>query len=71
MAAHIKVKTPEDEAVHIDAPFGVTYTLCGLETAGDMGLGIEEGVGTRQKVTCKHCIEIVMFCKKVKRSELK
>lgn len=71
MAAHIKIKTPEDEAVHIDAPFGVTYTLCGLETAGDSGLGIEGGVITKEKITCKHCKAIVIFCKKVKLSEFK
>ncbi len=70
MAFHIKVKTPENELVHIDAPFGVTYTLCGLETAGDMGLGIEEGVITSEKVNCRHCINITMFCKKIKKSEI-
>jgi len=70
MAAHIKIKTPEDFAVHIDAPFGVDYTLCGLETSGDSGLGILAGVPTRERVNCVTCIRIVLFCKKVKAAEL-
>lgn len=71
MADHIKIKTPEDEKVHIDAPFGVHYTLCGLETAGDSVLGISAGNYTREKVTCETCADIVRFCKTIKASELK
>jgi len=33
-------------------------------------MGIEEGVYTKEKVTCSHCIEIVLFCRQVKLSEL-
>lgn len=67
---HIKINTPENNDVHIDAPFGVTYTLCGLETAGDDQLGIEVGIPTNAKVTCRTCIGMVLFCKKIRLTEL-
>ncbi len=70
MARHLKIKTPENEHVHLDAVFGITYTLCGLETAGDSVLGIEEAVETKEKIDCQHCAAIVKFCKTIKLSEI-
>ena len=71
MAIRVKVKTPENEHVHFESMLGVTYTLCGLETAGDSMLGIGKAVKTKEKVNCPHCTVIVKFCKKIKMSELK
>jgi len=65
----IKINTPENNDVHFDGPVGVTYTLCGLETAGDVGLGIDECTQTNDKVSCRTCITIVEFCKKIRKSE--
>lgn len=69
MARHLKIKTEEDHKIHLGAVFGVTYTLCGLETAGDSGLGIEEATITKEPINCHHCIGIVKFCKTIKPSE--
>lgn len=70
MALHLKIKTPENEHVHIAGVLGITYTLCGLETAGDFGLGIDEAVETKEKIDCPHCARIVKFCKTIKLSEI-
>jgi hypothetical protein len=48
---------------------GNTYTLCGLETSGDSDLNLKESVITSKKVNCKHCIAIVLLCKKIRSTE--
>ena len=70
MALKIKIKTEYDNLVHIDM-LANTYTLCGLETAGDEGIGIETGVRTNEKINCEDCIRIINICKSVKSNEIK
>ena len=50
MANHIEIKTETDTFVHIEAPFGVDYTLCGLETCGDTWLKIKPGKITQKSI---------------------
>lgn len=71
MARHIQIKTLTETDVHLDAVYGADYTLCGLESGGDRGLSIEEGIVVKKKVTCEMCIGIVKFCKTIKATELK
>lgn len=46
------------------------YTLCGLSLDGDTGT-TGAFKATKQKVNCKHCIEIIEYCKKIKKTEYK
>lgn len=70
MAVRIKIKTWEGAKTHFDfAEGGQNYTLCGLETTGDEGLGIQEPITVKRKVNCSRCIQIVKFCQKIKVSE--
>jgi hypothetical protein len=70
MALKLKIKTEENHHVHFDTCVN-SYTLCGLETGGDKGIGISVGVRTTQKVDCPDCIRIVKFCKPILESEFK
>lgn len=70
MADHIKIRTFDDNCVHFDTNSN-NYTLCGLETGGDQTLGIEHGIITTEKVDCPHCISIVKFCHRIKKSEMR
>ena len=64
----LKIKTDIDEYVHFDGASGVHLTLCGLETGGDSGLGIETAITTKEKVTCPDCISIVEWCKGIRKT---
>lgn len=69
MATHVRIKTYENTLVHIDTHKN-NYTLCGLETGGDESIGImlSEPVPNK-RVNCPECIEIIKFCKSIKRKE--
>lgn len=70
MATRLKIKTHEDSNTHFDFSIGgQNYTLCGLETTGDINLGIHYPVTVKRKVNCRRCIDIVKFCHAIKRSE--
>jgi len=69
MATHIKINTYENNNVHFDT-HNNNYTLCGLETGGDEGLGMEMGVVVKSKVNCPECIGIFNFCSKIKKTEM-
>jgi len=64
----VQIKTELDNLVHFDTEKN-TYTLCGLETMGDSGLGFSEMIPTKRKVNCHHCIEIIRFCKNIRSTE--
>ena len=68
MATHIKIKTPEDNYVHFDTHMN-NYTLCGLETGGDTGLGIGLAIPIKRKVNCPECIRVAEFCHRINRKE--
>jgi len=68
MADRIRIKTLENNNVHFNTHRN-NYTLCGLETGGDPGLGIEYPVKTQAPVDCPDCIQIVKFCHKIKKNE--
>ena len=68
MATHIKIKTIENNYVHFDTHRN-NYTLCGLETGGDLTMGIERPVATTRKVNCPDCIRIIKFCNEINRNE--
>lgn len=69
MATHIKIKTTRDNHTHFDTYIN-NYTLCGLETGGDLTMGIHPGKTVKSKVNCPDCIRIVKFCHNIKISEL-
>jgi len=68
MATRVKIKTYEDAKTHFDTHLN-NYTLCGLETGGDEGLGIKIAQPVTRKVNCADCIRIVEFCHAIKRIE--
>jgi hypothetical protein len=70
MITRIKIKTTEDNNVHFDTAIN-NYTLCGMETGGDSGMGFEQGIITNEKVNCLGCIRIVEFCHQIKKTEYK
>ena len=69
MATKVRIKTFENNYVHIDT-HKCNYTLCGLETGGDESIGImlSETVYNK-RVNCPECIEIIKFCKSIKRKD--
>jgi hypothetical protein len=68
MATRIKIKTFENSHTHFDTHRN-NYTLCGLETGGDKGIGIQMPKNMNRKVNYPDCIRIVEFCHKIKTSE--
>jgi hypothetical protein len=60
----IRIKSERDECVHFC--FYNAATLCGLETIGDLNIGIEAGSPTDDKVDCPDCISTVDFCRSLK-----
>lgn len=68
MATRVKIKTDFDSDVHFDTHKN-NYTLCGLETGGDEGLGIKMAVPVKRKVNCPACISIVKFCHNINKNE--
>ena len=68
MAVRVKIKTHENNHTHFDTKIN-NYTLCGLETSGDLTFGISLSKPVKRKVNCPACIRIVEFCHAIKRSE--
>jgi len=68
MATRVKIKTEYDNKVHFDTHLN-NYTLCGLETGGDEGIGISEAKIVKRKVNCPDCIRIAEFCHSINRAE--
>jgi hypothetical protein len=71
MVTHLKIVTEENTHIHFDFKVGgQNYTLCGLETGGDVTLGIRMSEPVLHKrINCPRCISIVKFCKSIKRTE--
>jgi hypothetical protein len=60
-----------DKIIHAGRADGMDTTLCGDDIVGD---SIDERgsyycVSTKEKINCERCIEIIKFCKSIKRSE--
>lgn len=74
MAKHFSLKKfSGEEIIHCDSPMqgdGDT-ALCGQDLIGDSYLGWHAGELTEKKITCKDCIRIIQFSKKVKSTELR
>jgi hypothetical protein len=68
MAKRIRISVDNNSDVHFDYGKG-GETLCGLDVIGDSFLNMTEGKATNRRVSCKHCIQIVSFCKKIKSTE--
>jgi len=68
MATRIKIKTYENSNVHFDTHLN-NYTLCGLETGGDLSIGIQVPKRVKRKVNCPDCIRVAEFCHSIKRNE--
>ena len=48
--------------IHLEGPVGDSYTLCGLDTAGDPFVhdkAPELLKGDRHRITCGHCLEVI------------
>lgn len=63
-----------DVVIHFRSPIQSDYALCGQDLAGDSiddRGNYENSIQTKEKITCRHCIEIVEYCKAVKQSEFK
>lgn len=70
MILHIKIKTLENNHTHFNyKEGGQNYTLCGLETGGDLTLGIHAPIAVKRKVNCPSCIKMVEVCHLIKKSE--
>jgi hypothetical protein len=57
----LKIYTETDHYIHYDYPYQDSYTLCGLDTSGDVGR-VEE---TSEAADCPDCLQKVKFCKKI------
>lgn len=68
MALHILIKTDRESDIHADL-IRNDYTLCGMETQRDIGIGYEGGKYTKKKINCPHCIRIIKYCKNIDESE--
>ena len=73
MDGHIYVSHIDEEEsyIHANGVLGSDYTLCGCDIYGDETLGWVGGVDTHKKIDCPRCIEVIRYCKKIKRSEYK
>mgnify|MGYP003613857238 CR=1 FL=1 len=69
MALREKIIENGNVTIHFVGVGQKDYALCGQDLAGDSKLGYEESEGTKERVTCRDCIAIVEYCKKIKRSE--
>ncbi len=70
MARRLKIKTLENSLIHFDYRIGgQNYTVCGLETGGDLGTGIHSPKEVKSKVNCPFCIRMVEFCQTIRRAE--
>lgn len=59
---------PSGHLVHFEGAINDS-TLCGMAYEGAMCYDFEDAKATKEKVTCKHCIEIVEHCRKIRSSE--
>lgn len=57
----------EKTVVHFVSPDCGDYSLCGVDIAGD--IGYDDGKPTNETANCRQCVELVLFCKAIKRSE--
>lgn len=64
-----KITENGKEVIHFVGVGQNDYALCGQDLAGDVFLGCEEAAPTKNKVTCSDCIDIVKYCKKIRRAE--
>lgn len=69
MALREKIIENGKVTVHFVGVGQKDYALCGQDLAGDSKLGYTESQNTKEKVTCRDCIEIVEYCRSIKRSE--
>ncbi|SFC81269.1 hypothetical protein SAMN05421780_11062 [Flexibacter flexilis DSM 6793] len=69
MATREKITQDGKQLVHFLGFGQKDYALCGQDLAGDNLLGYEASQTTNEKVNCPDCIEIVVYCKKIKYSE--
>lgn len=69
MATHVKIKTSDNNHVHVDTHRN-NYTLCGLETGGDLTMGIQKPIVTNRKINCPDCLWIIRFCRTITDAEL-
>ncbi len=69
MALREKIIENGNATIHFVGEGQKDYALCGQDLAGDSKLGYEKSEGTKERVTCRDCIAIVEYCKKIKRSE--
>jgi len=67
MAIKEKITENNITTIHFVGVHQKDYTLCGHDLAGDKEY--ESGARTEKKVNCKMCINIVEYCKKIKRDE--
>lgn len=58
MTKRLEIETTEGTFIHLESPFN-EMTLCGLESMGDIEIGISEGVYTKERVTCPQCKQII------------
>ena len=67
MAQHLKIKTEDDNYVHVG--YVDSYTLCGLTTIADRQMSIGDSIITSKNVNCPDCIDIIVFCKAIKNNK--
>lgn len=65
------IKTTDDKFVHGASPIGGDYTICGLDTFGDVMLGIESSEPTQKPIDCPKCIEMIRHCKQISSKHIK
>lgn len=54
-----------EQRTHLEGP-GESYTLCGLDTAGDelvYGKPPEKLPPGKHRITCEHCLQVIEFVK--------
>jgi hypothetical protein len=71
MALREKIIENGKATIHFVGVGQKDYTLCGQDLAGDRALGYDESIGTKERVTCRDCIAVVEYCKKINSSEWK
>jgi len=62
----VRITTVEGETrQHVDHPYAVDYTLCGLSTDDDP-LVIKAVERKEGGITCEQCRMVIHFCKKIR-----
>lgn len=68
---HLRIKTSEDDSVHLSGPVVTDATLCGLDACdGDSRFGIEPPVKTKEPISCPQCLAIIWACRSLALCEL-